>query len=193
MGKRPKGSEAASAPPGFMRCEVIHMMLCSSGKHGWIDPADAARCCNGWHQVTEWVDGAHGGECRLVWVRDEVEQVVPSPVPVPPYGEPRLTIELVPQPLWGQSLAKLMPRAEWDRLRGRVKALSGYRCAICGAAEGMLFCHEVWHYDDVRHVQVLAGFQAICRMCHHVKHLGHAGVLAAEGKLDLEEVVQHFM
>lgn len=176
--------------------EVLGMELCSSGKHGWINPADAERCCNGWHQVTERVERPHGGEYRLVWVRDEKEQGGQE-------GQPRagsaatsdellLTIELMPEPLWGRSLAKMMPRAEWDRLRGRVKAMSDYRCAICGA-EGALFCHEVWRYDDAQRIQSLTGFKAICRMCHHVKHIGHAGILASEGKLDMEDVEQHFM
>lgn len=30
-------------------------------------------------------------------------------------------------------------------------------------------------------------------MCHHVKHIGLAGILALEGKLDYEKVVEHFM
>jgi hypothetical protein len=29
-------------------------------------------------------------------------------------------------------------------------------------------------------------------MCHHSKHIGLAGILASEGKLDYEEVVEHF-
>jgi hypothetical protein len=30
-------------------------------------------------------------------------------------------------------------------------------------------------------------------MCHHVKHIGLAGILASEGKLDYSRVVEHFM
>jgi hypothetical protein len=29
-------------------------------------------------------------------------------------------------------------------------------------------------------------------MCHHVKHIGLAGILASQGKLDYNEVVKHF-
>ena len=32
----------------------------------------------------------------------------------------RLTVELVPKPLWGRSLAKLAPRSEWGALRQQV-------------------------------------------------------------------------
>jgi hypothetical protein len=54
-------------------------------------------------------------------------------------------------------------------------------------------CHEIWQYDDEHHIQKLAGFIALCPMCHHCKHLGKAGLLAAEGKLDFEKVIEHFM
>jgi hypothetical protein len=84
-----------------------------------------------------------------------------------------------------------LPREAWDRLRRQVYAACGYRCAICGA-RGQLHCHEVWSYDDATHVQRLAGFLALCADCHHVKHLGHAGILASQGKLDYEALVAHF-
>ena len=29
-------------------------------------------------------------------------------------------------------------------------------------------------------------------LCHHVKHIGLAGILASQGKLDYEKVVEHF-
>jgi hypothetical protein len=37
------------------------------------------------------------------------------------------------------------------------------------------------------------GFIALCDLCHHVKHIGLAGILAKQGKLDYELVVKHFM
>ncbi len=30
-------------------------------------------------------------------------------------------------------------------------------------------------------------------MCHHCKHIGLAGILASEGKLDFEQVIEHFI
>ena len=54
-------------------------------------------------------------------------------------------------------------------------------------------CHEIWSYDDANHIQTLKGFIALCDMCHHVKHIGLAGILAGEGKLDYSRVVEHFM
>jgi hypothetical protein len=54
-------------------------------------------------------------------------------------------------------------------------------------------CHERWAYDDDTHVQTLLGFIALCSLCHHVKHMDLAAILAAEGELDYEEVIAHFM
>lgn len=106
--------------------------------------------------------------------------------------ELRLTAELVPASTWYRNLRSAVPRETWDRIRRRVYAEHGYRCAVCGA-RGRLSCHEVWAYDDEARVQRLSGFVALCDWCHHVKHLVHAAGLASEGKLDYERVVQHFM
>jgi hypothetical protein len=51
----------------------------------------------------------------------------------------------------------------------------------------------VWSYDDESHVQKLEGFVALCDLCHHVKHLGLASILAVRGELDYQKVVRHFM
>src|SRR5262245_27114426 len=95
-------------------------------------------------------------------------------------GELRLTTELVPATSWYRNFRMVMPAAAWDQLRRQVYAVQGGRCATCRAAE-RLHCHEVWTYDDVAHVQRLTGFVALCALCHHVKHLGLAGILAERG------------
>lgn len=106
--------------------------------------------------------------------------------------ELKLTIELVPKTSWYESLREEMPRAEWDRLRKRTYAAYGQKCGICDA-KGRLNCHEIWEYDDHNHVQKLEGFITLCNMCHFVKHIGFAGILAQNGKLDYGKVVEHFM
>lgn len=105
----------------------------------------------------------------------------------------RLTIELVPSPCWQINLRTSMPRATWDHLRRLVYTKYNYHCGICQVSNVQMNCHEIWQYDDEHHIQKLAGFIALCPMCHHCKHLGKAGLLAAEGKLDMEKVVEHFM
>jgi len=107
-------------------------------------------------------------------------------------GLPKLTIELVPASAWYSNMRKLVKRSVWDQIRKEVYAAYDHRCGICGA-DTRLECHEIWEYDDVRHIQRLTGLIALCKLCHFVKHLGLAGILASEGRLDLEVVVAHYM
>lgn len=105
----------------------------------------------------------------------------------------RLTIELVPRPCWYSNMRTTIPRAAWDKLRKQVYARYNYRCGVCQVEHVTLHCHEIWQYDDTLHIQKLNGFIALCEMCHHCKHMGKAGILASEGKLDLNKVIEHFM
>jgi hypothetical protein len=102
-----------------------------------------------------------------------------------------LTIELVPAPLWGVSLKRRLPSGKWDTLRKGAYREAGYHCTICRAS-GRMNAHEQWVYDDEAATQRLVGIIAICDLCHHVKHLGFAGVLARRGQLDLERVIAHY-
>jgi hypothetical protein len=104
----------------------------------------------------------------------------------------RLRIELVPESCWYSNLRDVLPTEAWDRIRRHVYAACGWRCAICGA-RGPLHCHEVWSYDDAARIQRLEGCLALCEDCHRVKHLGYAGILASEGRLDFERLVAHFL
>ncbi len=87
----------------------------------------------------------------------------------------RLTVELVPRTCWFKNVRSEVTPAQWEKLRKQTLEKAGYRCEVCGAG-GRLQCHEVWEYDDERHVQRLAGLVALCSRCHEVKHIGLAGV-----------------
>ena len=104
----------------------------------------------------------------------------------------KLEIELVPSSAWWKNLRAKITEKEWDMIRHETYLKYGYMCGICGS-KGRMNCHELWKYNDISHVQKLVGFIALCDMCHHVKHIGLAGILASEGKLDYGEVVRHFM
>lgn len=104
----------------------------------------------------------------------------------------KLEIELVPSTSWYNNLRKALPRSKWDALRNEVFAAYGQRCGIC-CARTRLQCHERWSYDEARGVQRLEGFIALCALCHHVKHIGLAQLLADKGHLDFERVIRHFM
>ncbi len=103
-----------------------------------------------------------------------------------------LTIDLVPETCWFNNLRTKMTQTNWDKVRKQAYAQYNNVCGVCGDA-GQLNCHEVWEYDDTNFRQTLQGFIALCNMCHHVKHIGWAGILAKEGKLDFDTVVAHFL
>ncbi len=91
----------------------------------------------------------------------------------------RLTVELVPRTCWFKNVRSEVSRDVWDRLRKETLEGAGHRCQVCGAV-GRLECHEVWEYDDERHVQRLAELVTLCYRCHEVKHIGLAGVRGRE-------------
>lgn len=98
----------------------------------------------------------------------------PKPVVV---GSP-LAIELVPATAWGNNLRACMTSAQWNRIRKNQYRLANHQCEICGqkgTSQGYdwpVECHEVWHYDDVKHIQTLVRLIALCPFCHAVKHFG---------------------
>ena len=99
-----------------------------------------------------------------------------------------LGMELVPRTSWYDNVRSQVSREVWKEIRFRTLKPS---CQLCGW-KGLLFCHEVWKYDDVAHVQKLIGFESLCFLCHSVKHLGLAGIMAQKGQLDYSELVAHY-
>lgn len=104
----------------------------------------------------------------------------------------KLEIDAVPKTSWGISLKRKMPRAAWDKLRKQVHERNGSKCQTCGSKE-KLHCHELWEFNDRSGVQRLVGLGTICNMCHHATHFGLATILAAQGHLDINAVVAHFL
>lgn len=104
----------------------------------------------------------------------------------------KLVAELVPRTVWNKSLYQMLPKDVWTNIRNGFIKENGRKCQICGETAGAMNLHEVWRYDDVNHIQSLDGFTLLCTWCHHVKHIGLAGILADEGKLDYDKLVKHF-
>ena len=98
----------------------------------------------------------------------------------------KLNFQLVPDGCQGTNLRSVLPREQWDRLRRAAYRRAGNRCTICGA-EGRLEAHEVWEYDDERHIQRLADIIAVCPACHAVIHIGRTSLLGREA-----EAQEHF-
>lgn len=95
-----------------------------------------------------------------------------------------LTVELVPSTCWFSNLRSELSQEEWDRLRLPFFEQAGYRCELCGqrGTEHPVECHEVWEYDDQRHIQRLRGLVALCPSCHEVKHIGYASTVGRAGQ-----------
>lgn len=105
----------------------------------------------------------------------------------------KLDIELVPTPLWRESLNRLLTGAQWNEIRQPVLDRAPGHCEICGAASARLLCHEQWQYDDAAAVRTLIGIKAVCGPCNSVIHIGRARKVAAQGQLDIQVVYDHFM
>lgn len=90
----------------------------------------------------------------------------------------RLTIELVPETCWYSNVRSNVSKEDWDIIRKKTYTQAGYLCEICGGKGNKwpVECHEVWHYDDERHIQILERMIAVCPSCHEVKHIGFASV-----------------
>lgn len=104
----------------------------------------------------------------------------------------KLSIELVPKTAWNKNVRSEISKTAWNEIRTDVCASQENKCGIC-EADVSLSCHEIWNYDELNHIQELMDFVALCNLCHHVKHIGYASILAKQGKLDMQEVEEHFM
>lgn len=108
----------------------------------------------------------------------------------------KLEVELVLAQFWGQSLYRLMRKSAWNKIRHKIYAQYNRKCGICEAvceAKSSLVCHEIWTYDDIKHIQRLKDFIALCVDCHSVKHLGRTENISTPNKDFYEIAVEHFM
>ena len=91
----------------------------------------------------------------------------------------------MPSTCWLSNVRSYMSDHFWRKLSrgdrgGERSALPGVQQAagVSHAVE----CHEAWLYDDARRVQMLLRLEALCPMCHAIKHLGRT---IARGKEDI--------
>lgn len=95
-------------------------------------------------------------------------------------SKPKLEIELIPSTCHFSNVRTTVTSAEWDKIRFLSYAAANNKCEICGDTgknqgyKHNVECHEIWHYDDVNHIQTLTGVISLCPTCHQVKHFGRA-------------------
>jgi len=92
----------------------------------------------------------------------------------------RLSIELVPKTATGINLRSELTPAQWDTLRHAVYAKANYCCEACGVCDTEVHCHEVWSYDDEKHIQKLIGLRCLCWECHETTHMANHGMRILE-------------
>ena len=100
----------------------------------------------------------------------------------------KLTIELVPMPLHYKSIRSAVSGGKWNYIRKKVYKSANWTCQTCGASDKQVHAHEIWKYDDAKHIQKLVGFICLCPDCHLVKHMGFANT---QGRHD--EAFGHFI
>jgi hypothetical protein len=104
----------------------------------------------------------------------------------------KLNIELVPSTSWYNNVRSHVTPLDWNLIRGNVYEEYNHRCGVCQAKPKRLDAHEIWSYDDEKSTQTLVGMIALCQMCHHIKHIGYAEVLASQGKLNFQNLISHY-
>ncbi len=80
----------------------------------------------------------------------------------------KIEILSIPQSSWGVSLANLLPKEDWDKVRKKVFKGAGYKCEVCGNTDEELHCHEVWEFKYSE--QRLIRFDCLCKLCHDSTH-----------------------
>eukprot|EP00239_Pterosperma_sp_CCMP1384_P007642 CAMPEP_0197844634 /NCGR_PEP_ID=MMETSP1438-20131217/1631_1 /TAXON_ID=1461541 /ORGANISM="Pterosperma sp., Strain CCMP1384" /LENGTH=312 /DNA_ID=CAMNT_0043455549 /DNA_START=385 /DNA_END=1323 /DNA_ORIENTATION=- len=96
-------------------------------------------------------------------------------------SKPSTTIDMIPRQLSfsgtdlkGQcNLSKMLPAADWDMLRKDAYKHAEYRCEVCSATgpKWPVEAHEQWTLDFSKNEMALTGIQALCPLCHQVRHL----------------------
>lgn len=106
----------------------------------------------------------------------------------------KLELTLVPASSWYTNLRSAMGE-NWTKLSREIRKRNNYTCQFCGWKETdysrrnreYSHLHEVWEYDDEKHIQRLMGFEVVCPTCHSVHHWG----LSQLRGLDMDKLVYH--
>src|ERR1700738_4583185 len=108
-------------------------------------------------------------------------------------------IRMVPYPLWGMNLHRMLPKSRWNKIRQELIAERGLKCQTCGKVETeskRIFAHEEWEYETkcAPATARLAGLKLSCWHCHAVEHFGGTGNMVASGELDraIKDTIEHF-
>ncbi len=97
--------------------------------------------------------------------------------------------ELIPAPCFGYNLRSYLKPDEWKSISRYVRARANGKCEVCSHPATDLEAHELWSFDDIRHVQNLQTVKAICPLCHRAFHIGQT--MSQNNPYLLEQVYDH--
>ena len=113
----------------------------------------------------------------------------------------KLSIELVPSTIWYANIYNYYKQSnqmdKWHELKQYLFDTEGKRCWIC-REERSLEAHELWEYDDYKHIQKLTAVHHLCDLCHKIKHIGlwlhstDGGNMLQQQKIKKAEIINHF-
>jgi hypothetical protein len=96
----------------------------------------------------------------------------------------RLDPELIPEPLWAISAARLFGRKSksWRPIRSSALESAGDTCSACRemipGGKGMV-CDELWSYDEGQKVATLTGVRILCPGCDLAHHFARGSSVSA--------------
>lgn len=69
--------------------------------------------------------------------------------------------------------------SDWKKIRDTIENRYKNKCCICQLTSQdfderettLTQCHEVWHFDDIKHIQKLMKLESLCVRCHQIKHI----------------------
>jgi hypothetical protein len=110
------------------------------------------------------------------------------------------SIRMVPGPLWGMNLRRMLPKSHWNKIRQNLIAECGLKCQTCGKVEtesSRIYAHEEWAYETTRSPAIarLVSLKLSCWHCHAVEHFGATGNMVLSGELTeraVEDTIHHF-
>jgi hypothetical protein len=105
---------------------------------------------------------------------------------------------MIPQHSFGKNLHHILSKEDWDTVRKYIYKKDGYACSICKKKNTRLSAHEEWDFkitntEKKTGTQKLVTIWALCDDCHMIKHIAFASELAHQGKLDLNNLIIHFL
>lgn len=91
----------------------------------------------------------------------------------------KLAPELIPEPLWNISAARLLGRRSkaWREIRSNALQAADNTCSACGEMTPggkFMVCDELWSYDEQQGEATLTGVRILCPSCDHARHFARA-------------------